>query len=197
MQSVVPKTVPATMPSTVPSTMPTAPATMPQAPTLQLNDIHLPEQISDFPVALGWWVLAIIIFIVVIWLVKKIVNHIALSKNKKIALKQLADNETMTRANSTALLKWAALHYFKRDQLAKLYGEKFQHFLAQQLPIKHQQRFIELTSAGFTEQYQLNDENTVDSNFNQGVKLWLIQALPNKLPTKPNTIKTAENEVNQ
>lgn len=31
------------------------PQGMPQPQGVQLKDIHLPEQINDFPVALGWW----------------------------------------------------------------------------------------------------------------------------------------------
>ena len=41
------------------------------APTLELRDIHLPDDPSIWPLAFGWWLLIIIVSILIYVLVKK------------------------------------------------------------------------------------------------------------------------------
>jgi len=156
--------------------------------SLQLHDIHIPEQVSNFPVAPGWWILLVLIIIMVIWLFKKFTLKKQLNAVKKQALAVLTNNPTLSAKESISLIKWAAMHYFSRHQLAKLYGEDFQNFLRQQLPEKHQDNFTVLSTAGFEGQYRstlVEQSSTAseviiktNSDCHQAAQLWLTQALP-------------------
>jgi len=183
--------------------MPQAPNSAAPANSLQLNDIHLPEQISDFPIAYGWWLLAVLVIVLSILTLLKIRKNAKRNKVKKQALMQLKNNAEMSNTEIIALLKWAAMHYFSRAELAKLYGNSLQQFLLKQLPEKHQENFIKLSELAFKNQYCANATNTANTsndknnNFQQAAILWLTHALPpkqlsNKLSNKKQTIKAPE-----
>jgi hypothetical protein len=156
-----------------------------QQSPLQLHDIHVPEQVSNFPIAPGWWILLLTLIFVAFWLYKKHQKNTHLNANKKQALAMLAKNDTLSAKDCIALLKWAAMQYFSRQQLAKMYGNKLQDFLGKQLPEKHQERFNQLITAGFTSQYQAeiaqvehSTVSKVDKDCQEATKLWLTHALP-------------------
>lgn len=161
------------------------PANTPSANPLGLKDIHVPEQISNFPVAYGWWLLAATLLVLIVFLLFKIRQKAKLARHQKQALKQLKNSPHMSNNNVITLLKWAAMQYFPRSQLAKLYGGQFQQFLVTNLSEKHQNSFNELAGNNFTEQYQRKDNNKKDTNDNlhQAALLWLTQALPPKVAT--------------
>jgi len=147
---------------------------------LQLHDIHVPEQISNYPIAPGWWILLALIVFTAIWAYKKHKAMHILNADKKQALAVLASNNSLSATECIALLKWSAMQYFSRQELAKLYGERFQTFLVAQLPEKHQGNFTKLTAAAFDSQYQTAEKATlaINSDCQQATKLWLEQALP-------------------
>ncbi len=41
-------------------------------PLAQLKDIHLPEQVNNYPLSLGWWLLAIVIVTAIIFIILRI-----------------------------------------------------------------------------------------------------------------------------
>ncbi|GAW97349.1 MULTISPECIES: DUF4381 domain-containing protein [Colwellia] len=151
-----------------------------QSSPLQLHDIHVPEQVSNLPIAPGWWLLLALIVIAVLWSYKKRKQNRQLNASKQQALAVLANNQTMSAKACLNLLKWAAMQYFSRQQLAQLYGDNFQTFLMQQLPEKYQVKFTQLSTAAFQQQYQAEQgTNTdIDSDCQQATKLWLTHALP-------------------
>ena len=153
--------------------------TLPANP-LALKDIHLPEQISNYPIAYGWWILAALVLLTAVLIVIKFKQHTKRNQIKKQALIQLKNNVGINNSELISLLKWAAMHYFSRNELAKLYGESLRQFLLMQLPEKHQMRFTELSEQAFKSQYQSDDQNKVDLDFHKAVHLWLNQALPPK-----------------
>lgn len=154
--------------------------------SIQLHDIHTPEQISNFPIAPGWWILLILIVVAAIILYKKYKQRKQLNAIKNQALALLNDNQSMNAKACIALLKWAAMHYFSREELAKVHGVNLQLLLMQQLPDKHQETFKSLTAAGFETQYQAEvvsddiDEvsSPVDVDCQKAAKIWLTHALP-------------------
>ncbi len=160
--------------------------------TLALNDIHVPEQISNFPIAYGWWILTILILLMMIVTLVKVQRNRKRQKIKKQALAQLKNNKNMSNNDLISLLKWAAMHYFSRAQLAKLYGDSLQQFLSQQLPEKHRKSFTQLSEQAFKTQYQAHVQNEIDPNFIQATQLWLSKALP---PVQ--AVKLTKNNVNQ
>lgn len=111
-----------------------------QDPLTQLKDIHLPEAISWWPLAPGWYVLIALglclITIITYQLFKKYAHALA----KKQALKLLAHyqkqyqqehNVPLSSAKVTELLRRVALVYFPREQVASLQGEAWLQFLNQ------------------------------------------------------------------
>jgi hypothetical protein len=173
-------------------------ANTPMENALVLKDIHLPEQITNYPVAYGWWLLAIIILMVTMFLLVKMRQRAKLKHHQQQALKQLKNSPNMGCSEVIALLKWAAIQYFSRAQLAKLYGEQLQQFLMQKLPIKHQQKFKQLSEQAFYEQYkepqsQSEPSNDSSQSFQQAAILWLTYALPPK--TQAIEAVSANNQV--
>ncbi len=111
-----------------------------QSTTLPLRDIHIPEPISWWPPAPGWWVLAILIplsFYLLYRLYKRLTRKTALKTAKK-QFKQLqkADNlspqEKLTQL--TILLRRLAISLYPRAEVASLTGEQWLDFLDSSLP---------------------------------------------------------------
>jgi primosomal protein N' len=162
---------------------------------LALKDIHVPEQIANYPIAYGWWILAALMLLAIVITIVKIKKSAKRNQVKKHALTQLKNNIDINNNELISLLKWAAMHYFSRIEIAKLYGESLRHFLLKQLPEKYQTRFIELSEEAFNNQYQASFHNKVDTNFQQATLLWLTQALPPKAKAakQVNQINTDRN----
>ncbi|MBL4941226.1 MAG: DUF4381 domain-containing protein [Colwellia sp.] len=160
---------------------------------LDLKDIHLPEQISNFPVAYGWWLLMALIILIVVVVIIKMRKIIKRQQVKKQALEQLKSNKEMTTSDIIALLKWAAMHYFSRAELAKLFGDSLQQFLYSKLPVKYQQNFTDLSQQAFENQYSARSTTSIDSKLNQAAILWLRHALPPKTlpPENKNQVVSA------
>ena len=54
----------------------------------QLADIHLPEPVSFWPPAPGWWVLAILLLVLILWTTRK---SFTVSRRRKIKARALAE----------------------------------------------------------------------------------------------------------
>jgi hypothetical protein len=149
-----------------------------QTNALELNDIHVPEQISNYPIAYGWWLLAALLILLVIFTIIKIRKKAKRNRIKKQALAQLKGNPEISISDTISLLKWAAMHYFSRKELAKLFGNSLQLFLVSKLPLKHQVNFTHLSEHAFQNQYKSNTNK--DEDFYKAALLWLTHALPPK-----------------
>jgi hypothetical protein len=161
-------------------------------PLAQLSDIHLPDNVHNYPIAPGWWLLAVIVLAILVYGIIKLRQYFKARKVQKQALKQLSTASEISTI--VALLKWAALQYFPRAHVAHLTGNKFKDFLIKSLPVKHQENFSTLSSDHLNSTYQSNaNEHNVD-DLSAAAKLWLNQALPPKktLPVLTGTIYTTE-----
>lgn len=105
-----------------------------QPTELPLKDIHLPQAIGWFPPALGWWLLAIILPLLILFLVKyyqRLTRQTAL----KTAKKQLAEISTRSADNTeklrelSVLLRRVAITLVPRHQVASLTGQAWLQFL--------------------------------------------------------------------
>jgi len=161
-----------------------------QTNTLELKDIHIPEQISNLPIAYGWWILAALLILILVITIIKIRRSAKRNQLKKQALLQLTNNPKMTISDTVAILKWAAMHYFSRTEIAKLFGSSLQSFLTSKLPANHQKKFTDLSEQGFINQYQAqgneNSNEQADENLHQAATLWLTYALPPKASNNIN-----------
>jgi hypothetical protein len=155
---------------------------MPEHSGIDLIDIHLPEQINDFPIAMGWWILAAMVIFTVIYLVFKYRGYVKTRVNQKNAMAKMSLKPSIDE--SIKILKWAAMQYFPRHKLANLYGEKFQQFLLNNLALGQQEKFKSLSSPAFASLYkndQINkqtNEQDMTEQLNQASLLWLKNALP-------------------
>lgn len=106
----------------------------------QLKDIHLPEAVSWWPLAPGWYALALLITLLLGFAIYLSYKHHKNSLAKKQALELLAcyeeqykkdGNAQLTSARISELLKRVALVYYPRQQVASMHGESWLEFLQQ------------------------------------------------------------------
>jgi len=105
--------------------------------SLQLQDIHLPESASIWPLAPGWWILLALIVAIVLWFVFKSIKRAKqkkrqrkiLSKFKALEKKLKANPSNTTIAEINTLLRQLAITYYPRSKVASLTGADWLHFL--------------------------------------------------------------------
>lgn len=104
----------------------------------QLRDIHLPQSISWWPMAPGWYLLAFLILIVALiigfWLKQK--YHQTGPKREALKLLSQYEKEYAIDKNSqetsrkiSQLLRRVALQYFPKEQVASLIEDDWINFL--------------------------------------------------------------------
>lgn len=123
---------PSAIPTTATPPMPTQPA-----PQLVLRDIHLPQPVSWWPPAPGWWALLLLLLLLIGVGIFAILRH-RRRRYQRIALRRLAamerrltndhDTRLLARQLSKLLRHMAVLHYPSR-QCAGLYGKRWLLFL--------------------------------------------------------------------
>ena len=105
--------------------------------SLQLQDIHLPESASIWPLAIGWWVLIVVIILVATWFIIKVIKRVKQKKNQRKILAQfrvleqkLKDSPSnATVAEINTLLRQLAITYYPRSETASLTGGDWLNFL--------------------------------------------------------------------
>lgn len=109
----------------------------PADPLAQLADIHLPDPVSAWPPAPGWWLLALLIIGLVIGAIVFLVQRYRKRAWRREALAYLRELQTrqdqlpgtdMASALS-GLLKQVAITRFGRHQTASLSGDTWLRFL--------------------------------------------------------------------
>lgn len=145
-------------------------------PLAKLNDIQLAPAVANYPIAIGWWLLLALVVAVIFIVWQFIKRHQQRTQVKKQALLQL------TQATSTdamiAIIKWSAMQYGYRSEIANLYGKHLITWMQQQLPSKQQPAFAKLADFDFSVFYQSNmPENTL-AQLQALAEFWLNHALP-------------------
>lgn len=97
----------------------------------ELRDIHLPEDVSIFPLAYGWWV--ILLGIIVLVMLIKIFLYIRRKSKKRYALKLInaipENNPVLAAKQASEILRRICV--LKYSQAATLYGQEWLDFLHQ------------------------------------------------------------------
>lgn len=109
---------------------------------LPLRDIHLPDAVSLWPPAPGWWLLLILIIALAV-LLPRLVRYLQQPRPNKLALAEFSQikqrfvqqqNEQQLARDLSALLRRIGLTYFPREQVASLTGDEWQTQLNQLNP---------------------------------------------------------------
>ncbi len=146
-------------------------------PLAQLKDIHLPGNVHNYPIAPGWWLIALLLLALTIFSVIKLRSFLRTRKAKKLALNQL--NNANDNSTVVTILKWTLLQYFPRQHVAQLSGDNLSAFLVSTLPEKQRDIFEQLSANSFSNVYQKQVSQDI-TDFKQAVTLWVNQALPPK-----------------
>jgi hypothetical protein len=109
-------------------------------PLAELRDIHLPAPISEFPIAPGWWVLALAALLLLYFTIRWAWKFWRSNQYRRVGVKQL--NEIFSQfqydedhkrylSSYSSLLKRIALTVYPREKVASLTGEEWVAFLDQ------------------------------------------------------------------
>lgn len=113
-------------------------------PLQQLRDIHLPDPVSAWPPAYGWWLLAALIIGVsggVIWYWRRRQRHYQAKREALRLLLTLEEGSKSWAGDLNAILRRVCLSYFPQEANAHIFGEAWVAYLAAKLPAKHRATF--------------------------------------------------------
>lgn len=102
----------------------------------EIKDIHIPESVSLFPLAYGWWVIlagiifAFFIIKAAVWSIKRSRKHYALKKLKNISL----ENPIKAAIEMSELLK--RICHVRYKEALSLYGKPWIDFLNEHTSFK-------------------------------------------------------------
>ncbi len=118
-----------------------------------LKDIHAPNhELSVFPLAIGWWILIILPF-VIYFLVKGII-YIKRTSTRFFALKEMNnilnnnDNIQMMAKEMSILLKRIAIKQITKDS-ANLYGKEWAEFIIEKSRSKDKEAVEYIATASY------------------------------------------------
>jgi len=109
-------------------------------PLAQLKDIKLPDPISPWPPAIGWWILAMLALCVLVALAVMIIKYYRKTGYRRAALRQLKQltkvyqeerDQKKYLLNINMLLKQVCVNYYDKTQVSRLTGESWLRFLDQ------------------------------------------------------------------
>ena len=102
-------------------------------PLQQLRDVHLPPDPSWWPPAFGWWLLALLLLVALIWACRQLINHYKRRAPSRAAKAQLADlyhryqageiNASEYLHSGNELLKRLMVRAYQQTGYARLSGD--------------------------------------------------------------------------
>lgn len=109
-----------------------------QNPLDMLRDIHLPGEVSPWPPAPGWWILAILCIVFILWVVRFIWKRHQQKRLLRLSVYTMSELEHAYRHHQdpallvkqySSLLRQIALARFPRQKIASLTGKSWLAFL--------------------------------------------------------------------
>ena len=113
-------------------------ANTPTAATdLPLRDIHLPDPVSWWPLAPGWWIIAgsLLFLVIIFFLVRKYYQSKALHRDANAELERIKQqfalnkNQTELVQALSILLRRSCISFYPRHETASLTGEAWLKYL--------------------------------------------------------------------
>jgi hypothetical protein len=158
---------------------------------IPLKAMEMPEAISGWPLAPGWWVVLVLLLsliaCVIVYIRKKLIDprRFALAELKKI---EQAYQENQNKAElliaCNSLLKRMALRFYPRSHVASLSGEEWIRLLKKMAEIDDQHIF-ELLVTGPYQRHSVKEEGSVPSDdcavLITACKHWIKKVKPEKL----------------
>ena len=149
-----------------------------QDPLVQLRDIHVPNEVSAWPLDWGWWLLIVLVVITIFGLYKTLSSYLRHNKPRKQAL-ALLESVSAQQSNwpvtLNSILKRAAMSYYPAQQVAGLYGKQWQAFLTSAL--KKRDKKLESDLALLVSNiYHANPNSNDFDACKSAVKGWLSKA---------------------
>lgn len=111
-------------------------------PLANLKDIHLPDPVGFWPLALGWWLL---IAMLIVFLLLALVGYRKYQAQRARRQAKQALKQADSPQQILTLLKTLCLSYFPRELVAGLHGESLQMFLLQQIKSRHLTEYKQLS----------------------------------------------------
>jgi Domain of unknown function (DUF4381) len=104
---------------------------------LDLRDIHLPDPVSWWPIAPGWWIVlaSLILFITIIFVARKFYISRQLRRDIKAELERIkkqyqqTQNKTQLAKALSILLRRASISYYPKADIAGLIGKDWLAYL--------------------------------------------------------------------
>ncbi|WP_051786232.1 DUF4381 domain-containing protein [Endozoicomonas numazuensis] len=112
---------------------------MTQNPLDQLRPNHLPDPVSFWPPAPGWWLSAVLVIAVITLITVLLIRYIRRNRYRRQARQQANilfnafqkhQNPLQFANDCNRLLKKTALHAYPAEQVAPLYGNAWLDFLS-------------------------------------------------------------------
>lgn len=161
------------------------------APALPLADIHMPEQVSFWPLAYGWWIVITLVVIILILTVRAILKRREQRLQRNFALAELKAinlNHHNAAQQINQILKRAAMVYHSREKIASLTGPSWKAFLLDSMgkkPAKFDDQWLDFGYAPNVDQQQIYQ-------YHEFAQLWLQKALLSRFATQSaqNALKT-------
>lgn len=159
---------------------------LPDQNTANLRDIHLPDAISWWPPAIGWWILLALIIAAFIFIPKlyRRVTYTPLKKIANMTFQNIVEqyNENHNDSNfiiaTSQFLRQIAMSYCGREDVAQLTGDKWVQALND---ITEQDHFTnDIKQSLVNAPYQKNTHIDVEQLIT-AVQSWLSD-LPKQLP---------------
>ncbi|MFC3093242.1 DUF4381 domain-containing protein [Alteromonas sediminis] len=157
-------------------------------PLAQLNDIATPTEVSIWPLAWGWWVLAVLVVLTVTIAVISLIRYVRRHRARKRALSALAELSPGDSGNAqacNALLKRVAMVYARSQGVTSLHGEQWADFLMDTLKPSKQSETVKSQLGELALAHYIAEESTLDAK--QIAEYWLshvnvkrVQAYSNK-----------------
>ncbi len=141
-------------------------------PLADLKDIHLPDAISWWPLAPGWWLLIFLVITLIILAVisyqfwkKRIYRRLALQELEELAANNSDIDENNYLESIACLIRRTAIAGTSDKQLAHWQGSQWQDYLQKSMP-EDQARLIAIS------RYQAN-KNINKQQLTDAAKQWI------------------------
>lgn len=154
-----------------------------QASMPELRDIHLPEPVSAWPPAPGWWLLGLLAIVAVVFIIiafRRWHRRRCAQRQARALLTQIDWQTERWPKQLNALLKRAAMAYFPLSDVASLHSQSWREFLAKGVKPKQRQAFLQDYARLQAQLYQPEADRLEPEPYRRWAELWLKQALPPK-----------------